>query len=356
MLERFFPGLSGGIMDNFILLVVGLVVLIKGSGIFVKAAGNIARKLGVSELVIGLTLVAIGTSLPELVSAVIASLKDESALVLGNVVGANIANITLIVGGAAALRSLSIEKEMLERDGYMAFAAAVLLFLFSLNGVISALEGIVFCLLFVAYTIFLVQTSQQYEQAYHIRQFALYFFKFGVITGPASSIKKSMQRPVPSQEGGQKARPLFDWKNLLLLLVSILLIVLGGNSLVEEAVFFANYFGLSVTMVGIILALGTTAPEMSVSITAARQGMGGMVIGNAIGSLLCNTFLILGVASFISPITVSPLALRYALPFLLVVTVILLIFKKSDLQIRRKEGLGLCALYFVFILGYVFLA
>jgi cation:H+ antiporter len=291
-----------------------------------------------------------------LVSAIIASLKGESALVLGNVIGSNVANITLIVGGAAVLRAMPIEKVMLERDGYLALSAAVLLLLFALNGVVSAFEGMVFFLLFVAYSVFLVQTSQDYQKAYHIRQFAQYFFRFGFITGPADSLRKSVRRTKESKSDESEVKESFDWRNFTTLLLSVFLIVLGGNFLVGEAVFFSNYFGLPVTLVGVILALGTTAPEMSVSIAATRQGMGGMVIGNAIGSVLCNTFLILGVASLISPISVSLLALKFAIPFLLGVTAILLVFKRSNHEIRRIEGVGLCLLYLAFIGGYALLA
>lgn len=353
MLEQHFPALTGTVLDNFALLAVGLALLVKGAGLFVQAASTIARRLGVTELVIGLTLVAIGTSLPELVAAVIASHKSEGDLVLGNVVGANIANITLIIGGAAALRAMPITREMLERDGYLALTAAVLLGIFAFDGTVSRLEGGVFGLLFVAYTVFLVKTSQAYEGAYHIRDFARFFFKFQYLTETAQAVARSMRGTTAGEAASESAPDApFDWRNALLLVASVGLIVLGGNMLVEEAVFFAGHFALPVTLVGVVLALGTTAPEMSVSIAATRQGMGGMVIGNAIGSVLCNTFLILGVASAIAPIAVSGLALSYALPFFLGVTVILLIFKKSGHEIRRVEGVGLCLLYIAFIVGY----
>lgn len=356
MLEQYLPILGGTILDNIALLTIGLGILIKGADIFVKAAGSIARTLGVSELVIGLTLVAVGTSLPELVAATVASLRGESALVLGNIVGSNVANITLIVGAAAALRAMPIEKQMLERDGYMALVAAVLLILFALNQTISRVEGVIFLLLFIAYSTFLVQTSNHYESAYHIRQFSRYFFKFGYVTGPTQALSRSIRQRASSRREQMPPDQPFDWRSGLLLVLSIGLIVLGGNFLVDEALFFSNHFDLPVTLVGVVLALGTTAPEMSVSIAATRQGMGGMVIGNAIGSVLTNTFLILGVASLISPIMVSGLALRYALPFLIGVTVILLVFKKSNLQIRRAEGISLCVLYVAFVVGWVILA
>ncbi len=211
MLERFFPALASTSLDNVVLLVLGLGLLIKGSGLFVQSASSIARGLGVSELVVGLTLVAVGTSLPELVSAIIASLKSEGALVLGNVVGANVANITLIVGGAAALKTMPIAREMLERDGYMALVASALLGVFAFNGAVSMYEGAFLVLLYVAYTLFLVKTSQSYQSAYHISEFARYFFHFKYVTETARTVRNSLGKAESdksaSRSGNPRSRP-----------------------------------------------------------------------------------------------------------------------------------------------------
>ena len=359
MLEQFLPILTNTIIDNVILISAGLWLLIKGSDWFVQVVGIIARNLGISDLVIGLTLVAIGTSLPEFVSAIIASMQGQGALVFGNVVGANIANITLVVGGAAIFCTMPISKEMLERDGYMAFFSVILLSIFAYSGLISRLEGILFMLIFIAYTIFLIKTSQIYQSSYHIKEFAKFFFKFKYITETIKSVHMLL-RTASSKSNESTTNDLnptsFNWRNIIMLIISVGFIVLGGNLLVNEAVFFSGYFDLPVTLVGVVLALGTTAPEISVSIAAARKDMGGIVIGNAIGSILCNTFLILGLASTITPIAMSSLALYYALPFLLLVTLIMLFFKKTHLKISRLEGIVLCSLYIVFIIGYGILA
>jgi cation:H+ antiporter len=356
MLEYFFPELANTIIDNVILLILGLWILVKGSGIFVQSAGDIARYLGVSEFVIGMTLIAIGTSLPELVSAIIASINDQGSLVLGNIVGANVTNLTLIVGGAAALRAMPVAKAMLERDGYMALLATSLLGVFALNSNISLWEGIVFLTLFVAYTIFLVKTSQTYQEAYHIREFVHYFFRFEFLRSTAKSIHSLLKFDADEKEETSVEKEPFQWKNVVLLIISIVLIVLGGNVLVGEAVSLSSHFELPVTLVGVLLALGTTAPEMSVSFVAARKGMPGMVIGNAIGSVLCNTFLILGVSSIIAPISVSQLALYFAIPFLLLVTIAMLVFKKTGNLINRLEGISLIVLYLIFVVVYALLA
>jgi len=338
-----------------LLLIVGLALLVKGAEFFVRSAGSIAKRFGVSELVIGLTLVAVGTSLPELVAAIIASIKGESALVMGNIAGANVANITLIIGLAAVIRTIRIEREMLERDGYLAFLAVIMLTAFAFNRSIVWWEGLAFLVIFLAYTVFLIETSEQLGATYHIREFARYFFRFRFVTRMADTMVDSIRDRVAPTQGPRPQRVAdkrSNWRDVLILVFSGALVVVGGNLLVDKALFFSDYFGLPPTLVGILMALGTTAPEMSVAITAARQNMGGMVIGNAVGSLLTNTFLILGIASVISPLEVSALALRYALPYLVGVTILLLLFKRTGWEVRRAEGIALLSVYVGFVVGY----
>ena len=131
------------------------------------------------------------------------------------------------------------------------------------------------------------------------------------------------------------------------------MIMIGGDLLVGEAVFLADHFELRLTLVGVILALGTAAPEMSVALAASRQKLNGMVIGNAVGSVLTNSFLVLGVAALIDPVNVSPPALRFAIPFLIGVTVLLVVFKRTGMVIQRLEGALLCCLYMAFIIGFI---
>jgi cation:H+ antiporter len=139
------------LLGRIAVLILGLVLLVKGSDFFVQAAAAIAQKLGVSEFVIGLTLVAVGTSIPELASSVAASMQHQSDIVMGNIVGSNIANIGLILGVAATLAVIKTREEMVKRDGYLMLFAALVLYLFMLNGTISRVEAVLFLLLYCAY-------------------------------------------------------------------------------------------------------------------------------------------------------------------------------------------------------------
>ena len=143
------------LLSRIVVLLFGLLFLVKGSDFFVKAAIEIAKKLGISEFVIGLTLVAVGTSIPELASSVVASFKQQSEIVIGNIVGSNIANIGLIIGLAATIAVIKTQEEMLKRDGYVMLFAALVLYLFIINGLISRIEAMIFLLLYFAYIMFL---------------------------------------------------------------------------------------------------------------------------------------------------------------------------------------------------------
>jgi cation:H+ antiporter len=327
-------------------LLVGLILLVKGSDLFVKSAASIAKKFGVSEFIIGLTLIAAGTSLPELMSAIFASIRHESGLVMGNIVGANIANIGLVIGIAAIISVIKTNKEMLWRDGYFLLFIALLLLVLTFNGVISRLEGALLILLYFAYTIFLFEEKPRFKGKYHFKDFITYFYKFQYL----KTIKSKLVSGINNRKKKSNNFKSSIIKELLMLIISGVLLVVGANYLVENAIFFANMFDVPKTVMGIMIAIGTTMPEMSVAITAVRKGYGNIVIGNALGSCITNTLLILGVAALIFPLTVTTLSKLYTIPFMMFMVLLLLIFLKSEWKIRRWEGLTFLVLYVLFLL------
>jgi len=169
------------VITETLLFVIGLVLLVKGSDFFVSASVRIATQLGVSEFVIGLTLVALGTSIPELGTSVVAAFKHQSGIVMGNVLGSNIANIGLIMGIIAVLWVLKTDRQMLVRDGFIMLFAAVLFYFFLFNGVVSRIEGFIFLFLYVVYVLFVVETKSKLNHVYNFKDFVTYFFKFEYI-------------------------------------------------------------------------------------------------------------------------------------------------------------------------------
>lgn len=340
-------------LDSIIVLIVGLVLLVKGSDFFVKAAAAIATKLGVSEFVIGLTLVAVGTSIPELASSVAASLQQQSDIVIGNIVGSNIANIGLIIGLAAAIVVIKTRAEMLRRDGYIMLFAALVLYLFIINGVISRVEAVIFLLLYLAYVLFLFKEKPKFKGEYGFKEFLTYFFKFGYVKTMIQSVSNHNKRRNNERAPGKLPSREFKAglkKEFVIIVLSGGAVIVGANYLVVEAVFMAEFFQISKTLIGIsLVAVGTSLPELSVSLSAARQGYGDIAIANIIGSNIANIFLILGVSALVFPTAIAKLTLLYIAPFMIVMTVLLLIFMKTNWELSRREGVTFLILYTLFM-------
>jgi cation:H+ antiporter len=207
------------VFTEAVLLSIGILLLVKGSDFFVNAAVSIAKESGVSEFVIGLTLVAVATSIPEVWASLAASIKHQSGIVVGNVVGSNIANINLIIGIIAVLWVLKTDRHMLERDGYIMLFAALIFYMFMLNGVISRIEGLVFLLLYGAYILFIVETRSQRDQVYHFKDFVIHFFQFRYLRTPSKTFFRNTDaQKKDTGHGLRLTRPLV--KDLSIVAVS----------------------------------------------------------------------------------------------------------------------------------------
>jgi len=347
------------LLMHVLLFAFGLALLVKGADYFVKAAATIAEKVGVSEFVIGLTVVAVGTSIPELISSALASFKQESDLVLGNVVGSNIANISLIIGLAAIVAVIITRKEMLKRDGYIMLFAALIFAAFILNGVVSRLEGALFLLLYLAYSLFLFEDKPD-QEGECFTEFIRYFLRFTYLKTLKAKVRESMtsSNALTADERAQQQRERLEVaKQALMLLASGIAIVVGADFLVDEAVYFSEVFKISKTVIGVTLvALGTSLPELGVTFSAARQGYGNIAVGNILGSNIANIFLVGGVAALIFPLAVIRVTILYNTPFMIAISILLLIFIKTDWKITRREGIAFLLVYALFlcVLFYLF--
>jgi len=334
---------------EFILFVVGLGILVKGSDFFVKSAASIAEKLGISEFIIGLTLVAIGTSIPELASSIVAALKHESGIIIGNVVGSNIANIGLVIGLAAAFTAIKTEEKMLIRDGFIMLAATGLFYAFISYRYISWITALLFLLFYVAYIIFIFETREKTRDEYHFKAFIPYFFRFRYFFAIHRRIMNHLRR----KESTEKIKVLVKEglvKDFAFVLLGATAVYIGAHIIIKEAIFFADYFNVSSTVIGVTLvAFGTSVPELSVSFTAARKGYGSIAIGNIIGSNIANILLVIGITGLITPLIITKLTLLISGPFMILLSILLLVFIKSGWRIHRLEGLVFVLVYAIFI-------
>lgn len=339
------------------MLVLGLMLLIKGSDFMVEAASRIAKKLGVPEFFIGLTLVALGTSLPELASSIAASSNGYDDLILGNLIGSNMANIGLVLGISAIIATIKVDRKMLRRDGYIMIGTIGLFFLLSFTGMIKWYMGVMLLLLYFAYIMFLVTTKDSQKES-EFGDFVRYFFKLEyLITIHNHTVKRIMDRKNRSEKVFAYHIKIYNAfkegliKDLLIIGISAVAIIYGADYLVGGAIWLAGLLNISSGLIGMsIVAIGTSLPELSVSITAGLKKFGDISVGNILGSNIANILLVMGASSIINPISIDVKTLYFLIPFTLFLSAVLVaLVEKHDHTISRKHGIALLVMYIIFM-------
>ncbi|AKB51746.1 Sodium/calcium exchanger protein [Methanosarcina barkeri str. Wiesmoor] len=343
--------------------------------------------------------------MPELASSLTASFQQASGIVIGNILGSNIANIGLIASTAALLTNIKTEEVMLRRDGYIMLFASFLLFFFMLDFKISRLEALIFILFYLAYLLFLLDKVKRHEEEIYFKDFMIYFFKFEYLFDLKSRIKlqvqerekrnqnfeetkkstqitgKRTQKKNESEseiemrtknesitELGTKSKTDPEYEDIdvevteenlyetslliefFKLIASGAAIIIGAKYFVEQAVFFALLLEVPETLIGIsLVAVGTSVPELMVTISAARSDYAGIALGNVIGSNIANILLILGCSGLVHPITVTGLSIYYIAPFMLIMSLLLILFIRTGWRVKKFEGLILILLYLSFM-------
>ena len=345
---------------DIILLLIGLYVLIKGSDFFVRSSAVIAKRFGVSEFVIGLTLVAIGTSIPELASSLFAIYKGNPGIVIGNAIGSNIANIGLVIGIAALFGVLKTNSLMLKRDGYFMMLSAVIFVIFMTDNTIAWYEAVMLLLLYVVYLLFLTDTDRYDVKDFRFKSFVSYFFRFGYIDTVKNKIEKhnGTRKAMISEDAAADPSagpvPILVQhgltRDIILLIIGLAMVIAGGFVLVEQAIKIAEGFNVPAGLIGLtIIAVGTSLPELMVSVSAARKGFGDIAVGNVIGSNIANILLIIGAAGLFRNLSIDLTMLYVSIPFLILMSAVFLIIIRSRWEIRKSEGIIFILLYIAFI-------
>ncbi len=298
-------------------LLIALILLWKGADNLVESAAKIAYTLGISQLVIGLTVVAFGTSAPEFVVTLNAAIRGESNISVSNVIGSNIFNLGFILGGVAIIQTIKTTPKLVWRDGMVLLSTviAILLFLWDLK--LERWEALILFAGLIVYILFLYIKRE-----------------------PVEELEVELEKAT--------------WKEYVRLIISIVVVILGGHLLVEGAVGIAKIVGISDWVIGVtIVAAGTSAPEFATSLMATLRGHHGLSAGNLIGSDLFNLMGVLGLAGLIRPMTVSHHAHSSTL-MLVGMIVFVLILMRTGWKISRWEGILLVVINLVrWILDYV---
>jgi cation:H+ antiporter len=271
--------LWGGLLNNpYVLLIGGLALLALGGETLVRNATGLALKSNISPLIVGLTVVAIGTSSPELFASLQAAWSGSSGIVVGNVVGSNIANLGLALGLTALVRPLTIDKDV------VVMVVTVLFGLLALDGVYSKVDGVVFLG---------VMAIIMFGQVVRSRKMKL---------AQVASKKPSENLIGFDQHARKNYSVLFIW-----ITTGCVLLYYGAGLFIDGASDLARNFSISEHVIGLtVVAFGTSIPEIVASVTAALKGQSELSIGNIIGSNIMNILFVLGVTTTVSEIDIDP--------------------------------------------------
>lgn len=295
----------------YLLMFAGsLVVLLKASDFFVEAAEGIGLSLGIPSFIVGVTIVAFGTSLPELASSIEAVMMGDSKIVIGNVVGSNIANIALVLGIVAVIgKEVRVKEHIMNIDIPMIVFSSFLLWFIVRDQQVTTFEAIVFL---VALAIFLLYSLNSDDE-----------------------------------EGGEKTK--ISWKSYATLLITGILIKYSAEYTIKSIVELSKILEIGSDVIAAsVVALGTSLPEVFVSIAAIKKGKVDMAVGNILGSNIFNTYAVMGIPALVGNLEIPDEILVFALPFMIALTLIFAIMCISK-RISRWEGMMLLLFYGFFM-------
>lgn len=298
---------------DILFFIISIPILIFSSEIFTNNAAKLAKSMGVSQFFIGITIVGIGTSLPEIMVADYASFTQESGIVLGNIIGSNSTNMALVLGLAFFIRKTVISDGHMFKDSVIHLLVLFFGSIIILSGSnISRPEGLILTAVYFLYILYSLQSHTIPEEKHSHDEFFVrkVFYVFAGLAG----------------------------------------VLLGSKLMVDKAVIIADALGISTAVIALtVIALGTSLPELAVSVSAARRGFTMLILGNIVGSNITNLMLALGTASMIQEVPVDDIQfIQFNLAYMMLLSIILLTAVEKK-RLSRMWGVLYLMLYFVFI-------
>ena len=301
------------VLWDIIIVAITLAALIKGADFLVDAAVFLARKFHVDEFIVGLSVVAIGTSIPEFASSLAASSYGSSGIVMGNILGSNLVNISLILGIGAVMVAVGVKQKLLKENMFILIAVSFLFLLFSFDGSIGWFEGVMLLVLLVGYLAWLYRHR-----------------------------KDAVQKEIV-EDGRKKQSGLLLGVKFVL---GLAMLYFGAKFLVPSAVRIAEFLNVPETFIGLsVIAIGTSLPELAVTITASSKKANTLMMGNLVGSSIVNILWIIGAASLVNPLSFPLSSVLYLFLFMFLVTGILGWYVLSGRTLGRAGGIFLMLLY-----------
>ncbi|HPC10151.1 MAG TPA: calcium/sodium antiporter [archaeon] len=312
-----------------IIFIVCLIGLVKSSDYLTRSAESLGLYIGISAFVVGIVIVSIGTSVPELFSSIFSVTSGASEIVPGLVLGSNIANILLIIGVCAIFaKKIKINYDVLNFDLPLFLASTFLLAIMLFNGIFSFFEGLLCILFIVVYLYYTVKISKQAEKKQ--------------VKSP------SIQKTIAPLQKTQK--PL---KALVIFILSAIIIFISSKYLVESVIQLSGLLNIGKEIIAVsALAVGTSLPELVVSITLIKKHKPEMAIGNILGSNIFNAMGIMGIARLFGTVVVPSSIFALIIP-LFIISALLYFFMIQDRQITSIEGAALI-IFYIFFIGSLF--
>lgn len=310
------------------MLLGGALLLYLGAEWLVRGGAGLARRLGVSPLIVGLTVVAYGTSAPEVIVGVRAGWTGHGDLALGNLIGSNIANLGLILGLTALIRPTPVQRPLVRHQVPVLLLSSLGLMLMLGDGRISTLEAAALLFLAVAYSGWMIlRVRRDHETDVHL------------------AVTESAAESAGAPGGGSLPRLC------ALVVVGLMLLLLGGNFLVHGATRLATSVGMSERLIGLtVVAVGTSIPELATSAIAAWRGHTDLAVGNVVGSNIFNLLLCLGLSGLPGTLAAPPGFANPDLMALALISLLAVLFLRTERTIRRGEGATLMGAYGLYLL------
>lgn len=303
------------------LIALGLLLLILGGESLLRGAVAIARIFKMPPALVGLTVVAAATSVPELAVSLLAAIRGSSDIAVGNVVGSNIANLTLILGVGAIITPLMIGGNVIKLEYPVLAIVTFQCLVLAEDGLIGRLDGLLMLAIYVLFTIYSVS-----------------LVRAKMTPQEASALKDEAESIVTDEPNTLYAAGYTG--------AGVVLLALGAHITVSGAVDIARFLGMSDRVVGLtIVAVGTSLPEITATVMSALRGHTEVAVGNAIGSNLFNILVILGLTGLLQPIGVAPEIIASDNWWMLGTSLLLFPLMFTSLRISRLEGCLLLAAY-----------
>ena len=311
-------------LGSLLLVIAGLALLMWGADRFVHGAAAAARNLGIAPLLIGLTVVAFATSAPEILVSVVAAIQKEPGLAIGNAIGSNIVNVGLVLGVTAMIRPIRMESATLRREMPALLAVSLLTVSLFLDSYLSRVDGFVMLTGLIIVMVWLA--------------------RLGLRSAANDPIKRDFEAEIPSDVSMKMA--------VVWLVIGLGTLLLGAELLVDGAMGIATILGISEVVIGIlVVALGTSLPELAVSLASALKGEYGLAIGNIVGSNIFNLLAVIGIAAAIEPSALAPTVLSLHIFVMVAFTLVLFAMTyeyNGNAELSRLEGLALLVAFIAY--------